>query len=275
MPAPFHLRLSAAAFLLAGGLFFLSRVQEAAERNLYRSHAGEDVQPCTLGGCVVVVDAGHGGNDSGTHGHGIEEKTLTLDIAKRLQKSLQSQGVTVVMSRRDDTYIGLEERCVQTRGMHAQLFVSIHLNASLSPEAEGLEVYYSSHGVADDMGHWQEEAPGQIVRDRRSILLAQSVDRFVSHRAKVDSRGWRDSGFYVLVHAPCPAILVECGYVTNARESRRLKNEAHRQSIAEAIASAVAEAMAVTRAYPRHGLLLGGRGEVTVTKIDPPATDQH
>jgi len=275
MSASFHFRLSAAALLLAGGLFSLSLVQNAAERNLYRSHTGEDVQPCTLRGCTVVVDAGHGGRDSGTHGHGIDEKAMTLDIAQRLQKRLEALGVTVIMSRRDDTYVGLEDRCVQARIMHAQLFVSIHLNASLSPEAQGLEVYYSSHGVADDMGHWQEEAPGQIVQDRRSLLLAQSVDRFVSRRAQIDSRGWRDSGYYVLVHAPCPAILVECGYVTHAAEARRLKDVAHREKIAEAIAGAVAETLAVVRAYPKHGIQQGGPGQATVTKNDGPSAGEH
>ena len=275
MPASFHLRLSAAALLLAGGLFFLYEVQGAAERNLYRSHTGEDVQPTTLRGCTVVVDAGHGGRDSGTHGHGIEEKVLTLEIAKQVQKHLEAKGVTVVMSRADDTYVGLEERCVETRIRHAQLFVSIHLNASLAPEAEGLEVYYSSRGVADDMGHWQEEAPGEIIHDRRGILLAQAVDRYVSRRAHINSRGWRDSGYYVLVHAPCPAILVECGYVTNAAEARRLKNETHRDKIAEAIAGAVAENLAVVRAYPKHGIQQGGPGQTTVTKNDEVPAVEH
>lgn len=275
MSAAFYLRLFAAALLLSGGLLLLSLVQPAAERKYLRGSIDPEAPGNPLKGCTVAVDAGHGGRDSGTHGHGIDEKVLTLDIAQRVRKHMESRGITVVMTRHDDTYVGLEERCVETRNRHAQLFVSIHLNASVSPEASGLEVYYSSHGVADDTAHWQEEMPGQIIRDRRSILLAQAVDRFVSQCAQVTSRSWRDSGYHVLVHAPCPAVLVECGYVTNSGEAARLKTEAHREKIAEAIASAVAETLAITQAYPKHGLVEGAAGQATEPKNEPLTVNDH
>src|SRR5207249_2128604 len=96
-----------------------------------------------LQGAIVVLDAGHGGEDGGTSGHGIQEKDLAFDLARRVERRLVAHGVQVRMTRDADTFVELGERSALARRVGACVFVSLHLNASSAPEVMGIETYFS------------------------------------------------------------------------------------------------------------------------------------
>ncbi|MBV8900912.1 MAG: N-acetylmuramoyl-L-alanine amidase [Verrucomicrobia bacterium] len=171
---------------------------------------------------TVVVDAGHGGYDPG----GIlglrtdpNEKTVTLAVARRLARILRSQGLRVVMTRNGDVFVPLGQRTAPTyyfRG-HA-VFVSIHFNAALRPSARGIETYY-----------YRPDSLGLAMRVHRAILAAtRAEDRYVH---------WR--GFFVVRRSAVPAILCECGFLTNPDESRLADRADYQQRLAGAIAAGI------------------------------------
>jgi N-acetylmuramoyl-L-alanine amidase len=168
---------------------------------------------------VVVVDPGHGGIDrGGIPGLSLAEKELTLDTAKRLSRILRSRSeIKVVMTRDDDTFVPLSARTAvanQYSGRDA-VFVSIHYNAGLREEAYGIETYYNN---------------------RRAYRLAALVHPRVVQTAGSIDRGIRHRGYWVLRTNRLPAILVECGFMTNQAEARRIQSARYRDRIAKAIA---------------------------------------
>lgn len=211
-----------------------------------------------LRGCLVVVDAGHGGQDSGTAGHGLQEKIATLEIAKKVERKLKALGISTHMTRVDDTYIELEDRCAMTAKLKATAFVSIHLNASTAAEVAGLETYFSSKRASGEVPSIRQKlalkSPAAML-DQRSELLASSIQRRVSAATGAADRGARDSRLYVVLNASCPAVLVECGYITNFEECRLLRQEAHQEKLAAGIADSVRQYLLVTHFNPRRGFV--------------------
>ena len=169
---------------------------------------------------TVVIDAGHGGHDrGGGPGQRIPEKPYVLDIAKRLRGVLQGAGFRTVMTRDGDYFVGLGGRCAIANAQSSAVFVSIHLNSAPRLGADGIETYYYS---------------GQ------SAALAAEVHRQVVSAAGTENRGVRRRGYFVLRHTRIPAVLCECGFLTNPREGARISGSAsHRQRIAEAIGRAI------------------------------------
>lgn len=171
---------------------------------------------------VVVIDPGHGGHDrGGIPGQRIAEKTVALDTAKRLERVLRSTGrIRVVLTRRDDTFVSLTERtdiANAYRGENA-VFVSIHYNAGAREGAFGIETYYYNG---------------------RAFRLAAAIHpRVIQAMASVDRGIWR-RGYWVLRRNSLPAVLVECGFLTNRLEGEKALNSSYRQRIAEAIAAGV------------------------------------
>jgi N-acetylmuramoyl-L-alanine amidase len=168
---------------------------------------------------VIIIDPGHGGFDrGGIPGLSVAEKDLTLDTAKRLSRILRARGdVKVVMTRQDDTFIPLPVRTSianQYAGRNA-VFVSIHFNAGLREGAFGIETYYYN----------PRAFPLTVRVHRRVIKAADSIDR-----------GIRRRGYWVLRANRLPAILVECGFMTNRAEKSRIQNVRYRERIARAIA---------------------------------------
>jgi N-acetylmuramoyl-L-alanine amidase len=168
---------------------------------------------------VVVIDPGHGGFDrGGIPGLRLAEKDLTLDTAKRLSRILRaSSGIRVVMTRSEDTFVSLPARTAianRYAGTNA-VFVSIHYNASLREGAYGIETYYNN---------------------RRAYRLAVLIHRRVIRAADSIDRGIRHRGYRVLRSNRLPAILVECGFMTNRAEARRIQSARYRDRIAKAIA---------------------------------------
>lgn len=169
---------------------------------------------------TVVIDAGHGGHDrGGGPGQRIPEKPYVLDIAKRLRGVLQGAGFRTVMTRDGDYFVGLGGRCAIANAQSSAVFVSIHLNSAPRLGADGIETYYYS---------------------RQSAGLAAEIHRQVVSAAGTENRGVRRRGYYVLRHTRIPAVLCECGFLTNPREGARISGSAsHRQRIAEAIGRAI------------------------------------
>jgi N-acetylmuramoyl-L-alanine amidase len=171
---------------------------------------------------VVVIDPGHGGHDrGGIPGLGLAEKEFTLDTAKRLARILRSRGDTkVVMTRDNDTFVSLSARtAVSNQYSRADaVFISIHYNAGSREGAYGIETYYNN---------------------RRAYYLAALVHPRVIQAMESIDRGIRHRGYWVLRANRLPAILVECGFLTNQAEANRIRDARYRDRIAKAIAEAV------------------------------------
>ena len=174
---------------------------------------------------TVVIDAGHGGHDrGGIPGQRIAEKEMTLDVAQRLKKVLAADGYRVVMTRENDVFIPLGTRTAIANSYRNAIFVSVHFNSAKRVGADGIETYFYS---------------------RDSLPLASAVHHFVAGGAPSPNRGVRRRGYYVLRKARVPAVLVECGFLTNPNEAARISTSSYRQSLAEQIAAGVRQRSSV------------------------------
>jgi N-acetylmuramoyl-L-alanine amidase len=212
----------------------------------------------------VVVDAGHGGKDTGAIGpRGVREKDLTLAIARRVGARLKSLGFEVVMTRRGDAFVSLDERTRIANEAHADLFVSIHCNAARRRKLEGVETWtlnVSSNRYAARLAAFENAEADRTVSDLRLILadlatkanasdardLAQSVQSSLvrtlrSRVGPVRDHGVKQALFYVLLGTRMPSILVETGFISNPAEEARLKSARFQEGTAEAIARGVKE----------------------------------
>jgi N-acetylmuramoyl-L-alanine amidase len=213
----------------------------------------------------VVIDAGHGGKDTGTIGpHGLLEKDLVLDVALRLGKLISKQlGADVVYTRSDDTFIPLGERTAIANRAKADLFISIHANSSSDSSATGVETYYFNlHGdkKATDVAMRENAASESAISDLNDLLkkavlqtkleesreFAQKVqDSLTSNSVKMNSsahdRGVRKAPFVVLIGASMPSILAEIGFISNPHDEKLLKRNDQRDRIAEALFKGVTE----------------------------------
>lgn len=202
---------------------------------------------------VIAVDAGHGGHDPGASHHGLREKHLALDIARRLSQALQARGVSVVMTRSHDVFVPLSRRPALAAQQQADVFVSIHLNANRNRRVSGVEVYYpraSTVSTAQLPPHLTPAEVDGLHPWIRQILWDTTLSRFRRHSAKLGSsichameaslgapcRGVKGARFVVLLEAAMPAVLVEGGYVSNRAEASRLTLPAYRQAIADSVA---------------------------------------
>jgi N-acetylmuramoyl-L-alanine amidase len=210
----------------------------------------------------VVLDPGHGGKDAGAMGsEGLKEKDVTLDIARRAAAVLGAQGIQVILTRADDRFVSLEERTARANAFGADLFVSIHCNASESRVHRGVEAYVLdttrdelAARVAARENATTPAANAEltaILGDMRLADQAQHSTRFASllERAahvSLDARygdavdgGVHTAGFYVLVGADMPSVLFETSYISNPTEEERLAGDEYRQLLADAITNAV------------------------------------
>ncbi len=169
---------------------------------------------------TVVLDAGHGGHDrGGVPGDPYPEKIYTLDVVKRIRARLSDAGYRVVLTRSDDTFVGLDMRCGIANSQPGAIFVSVHFNSAPRHSASGIETYYYSG---------------------RSASLAGAIHPRVVRAAGTDDRRIRSRGYYVLRHNALPAVLCECGFLTNPAEGSRIATSAeHRQRLADAIAAGI------------------------------------
>jgi N-acetylmuramoyl-L-alanine amidase len=190
---------------------------------------------------LVVIDPGHGGTDGGMSANGLTEKGLVLDIARRVSNRLIGSGVPVRLTRYGDHSISLGERVRRAKRWHAAIFVSIHINAAENPHAAGFETYVvpakgfnSTSSKKSDLRSY----PGNRF-DAENTALAYQVHGAVLSTAPGADRGIKRARYVVIRDAPCPAILIECGFASNPTEARRLVRSDHRARIANGIAKGI------------------------------------
>jgi N-acetylmuramoyl-L-alanine amidase len=176
--------------------------------------ASGDSSPTT-----VVIDAGHGGFDrGGIPGQRVSEKDMTLDVARRLKGVLAASGYRVVMTRDSDVFVPLGTRTAIANSNRNAIFVSVHFNSATRRGASGIETYFYR---------------------RDSLALASAIHHYVVGGAPSSSRGVRRRGYFVLRKTSIPAVLVECGFLTNPTEAGYAQNASYRQKLAEEIAAGV------------------------------------
>lgn len=167
---------------------------------------------------TVVIDPGHGGHDKGGQWGLVYEKHLALDTAARLENELKQRGYRTVMTRRSDYFISLPERVRITKKYRNAIFVSIHYNYTWKRSVSGIETFYTS---------------------AQSKPLAQLVQSNMMRKVRTNDRGAKFARYYVIRNNSCPAILVECGFVSNNQERARMKSAWWRQSLAVGIANGI------------------------------------
>src|SRR5436853_1604877 len=179
----------------------------------------------------VVVDAGHGGRDSGAYRRsGPPEKVVTLDVATRLSRKLRESQFNVVMTRTNDVFIPLDTRVDIENSTPNSIFVSIHFNDSRRRGVKGFETYYHSAYAAE---------------------LAQNIQNRLCSLNGAVNRGVHTADFRVVRKALYPAVLVECGYLSNRSEGREARNGEYRELLADKIAQAIVEQRYGVGAYHR------------------------
>lgn len=169
---------------------------------------------------VIVLDPGHGGEDRGGLPHQrIPEKVMTLDVGLRLERVLQGLGYQVVMTRRSDRTVSLQERCRIANRIRNCIFVSIHFDSYYNSRSNGATTFYAK---------WN------------SNRLASLVHRRLMQRLQpIANRGVKRARFYVIRNTLSPSILIEGGFLTNRRESERILSPNYRQALANAIAMGI------------------------------------
>jgi len=215
-----------------------------------------------LGISRIVIDPGHGGHDPGASGNGLSEAELVLDVSLRLKKLLQKdRGIEVVMTRETDVYIPLEQRTAIANRESADLFLSVHANASRNPKARGVETYFlnfAANPEAEAVAARENSASGQTMHRLpdivRAIALNNKIDesrdfaatiqkamvRKLSGRNKeLRDLGVKQAPFVVLIGAGMPSVLAEIAFVTHKQEGQLLKTTAYRQQIADALFDAI------------------------------------
>jgi len=193
---------------------------------------------------IVVLDPGHGGKDSGAIGpHKIYEKSVVLDIAHRVRKLLEAQKITVRMTRTDDSFPSLQERSDYAYKVSADLFVSIHADGADDSSANGMETFITTAEGGDSSNHYGQAGDTFAVKnnkyDASNAVLGFSIQSNLIKAAGRSDRGLRRARYAVLKNAPCPAALVECGFVTNPTEESLLNNAKYRENVARGITNGI------------------------------------
>lgn len=213
----------------------------------------------------IVIDAGHGGHDSGTIGPGgIEEKDIALDVALRLGHLLQQRlGADVIYTRRTDKFVPLEERTAIANAAHADLFLSIHANSSSDADVRGIETYFMNFTTSPDamaVATRENADSNRSVYELsdlvRKIALSDKIDEsrefagdvqqqlysgLLSGNAGLKNRGVKQAPFVVLIGAQMPSILAEISFLTNPEDAAELSRPRYRERLAEALYRGVAE----------------------------------
>lgn len=236
----------------------------------------------------LVLDPGHGGKDPGAVGRlGTREKIVVLDVARRLKKKLEKQGFEVILARDSDRFVSLADRSKCANSRKVDLFVSIHANASPNRAACGFETYFLSEAKTD----WERAVAarenaafetedsstglnvggdvGLILADLaqneflvESSELAARIQEATVPQARIMDRGVRQANFYVLRNNFMPAVLVECGFLSNKSEEKLLRQFAHRERLAEGISRGIVE-FARLHSPKANGVPSGGKDKRT------------
>lgn len=167
----------------------------------------------------IVLDAGHGGKDKGACWHGVRESDLNLRVVSRVQARLEARGYDVTMTRTSDVFISLAKRAKFGNRYRNSIFVSVHFNASSDTRVHGAETFYAG--------------------GKEGYYLASSIQSELVKKLKVVNRGARIAKFTVLTATRCPAVLVECGFISNSWERERCKTSNYQSTAAQAIVAGI------------------------------------
>ena len=205
---------------------------------------------------TIVLDPGHGGKDPGNRVAGRNEKTATLALAGELRDQLAAAGFKVVLTRTKDKFVELAERPDLANRQRADLFVSLHFNATESGknEVSGPETYCitpvgAASSNAEGKGANYGATPANVV-EKKSLLLAYLVQKALVKNLEVDDRGVRRARFAVLRDAEMPAILVESGYMTHPVEGKKIFDAGYRRQLAAAIVKGIVNYQRLTAPPP-------------------------
>jgi len=242
--------------------------------DIYRvkESAGTESQRGKNGGAtplkLIVLDAGHGGHDSGATGpNGVQEKDVVLDVTRRAARMIEDGlGIKVALTRTTDVFVPLRDRTNFANRQRADLFIAIHANAHPQSVSEGVETFFLSSEATDNAARQTAALENNVVQlespqsrqktdllksilwdmaqsefQQESSFLAETVQDSMTQSLRLVNRGVKQAGFYVLGGAAMPAILIEIGFLTNPKEERKLASAEHREAIARAIYASLAE----------------------------------
>jgi N-acetylmuramoyl-L-alanine amidase len=192
---------------------------------------------------VVVLDPGHGGQDSGAICGGVLEKDLTLDVARRIDRLLNSEGIATLMTRVGDTYVSLADRAAFANRVRNCIFVSIHFNEDNKPVASGVETYYAAHQITAGsfLASWLPFLwrPLSDSPNPESQNLAGIIQEALVARTRSIDRGTQARQFFVIANVTSPAVLIEGGFLTNKEDISKLAAEDYRDQIAAAVGDGI------------------------------------
>jgi len=192
---------------------------------------------------VVVLDPGHGGQDSGAMCGGVLEKDLTLDVAHRIDRLLEAEGIATVMTRLGDTYVSPADRAAFANRVSDCIFVSIHFNEDNQPVSSGVETYYAAHQMTPGSfgTSWLPFLWGALseLPNAESQSLAGFIQEALVARTQAFDRGTKANQFFVIANVTSPAVLIEGGFLTNKEDVSRLASEDYREQIAAAVSDGI------------------------------------
>ncbi|WP_314675739.1 GBS Bsp-like repeat-containing protein [uncultured Streptococcus sp.] len=187
---------------------------------------------------IVYLDAGHGGYDPGASYFGISEKSLTLAIQDRVKAKLEAEGYQVVTTRTSDTYVDLTDRSRAANASESDIFVSIHINASGSSAAQGIETYYYQP-YAEYPSRINATYHANPTRLSMSDTLANAIQSSLINATGAQNQGVKRQTFAVLRETTAPAVLLELGFLSNPQEAARLNSSAYQETLANAIVAGI------------------------------------
>ncbi len=200
---------------------FANLLERPLTKKQPKRHTREGQIPRKIRNKIIIIDPGHGGNDTGALRNNILEKNLTLDIAQKVRKELQKRGYSnVIMTRSSDSTLALADRVRIANDYHADIFVSIHINSSVKNEIHGIETHYYSES---------------------GYNVAKIIHKKLMSNVEANDRGLFKSKFYVINHTEAPAVLLELGFISNERERNLLNSEKRQFDSAKAIADGITE----------------------------------
>lgn len=225
--------------LMAASFVWLTIVPAPQRENARDSRKPATAEPFSL----VVLDPGHGGQDSGAMVGDVLEKDLTLDVTRRVDRLLQAHGVATLLTRIGDSYISVGDRATVANRARDCILVSIHFNEGSKPISTGVETYYAAHQAGADAPTlaWvpflqRVSAP---TPNLESQALAGLIQDELVVRTKAVNRGTKAQQFFVIANVRHPAVLVEGGFLSNKEDLAKLASDDYRNQIATAIADGI------------------------------------
>ena len=189
----------------------------------------------------IVIDPGHGGKDAGAIRSGFREKDLTLRIAMRVRDRLVRAGYRVTLTRHTDIALTLAQRAALAKALKADLFLAIHINAAENPAISGIETFAMTPAGAPSSTNAKPDNtryPGNRC-DVNNLALASMIHRYMLGRTGGADRGVKRARFQVLREISMPGVLIECGFISNPSEARRMASAEYQEKLARGIADGV------------------------------------